>query len=63
MAIDGSAGSSLLSGMSFGLEDPAWSPDGKWIAYSSNVGGNQDIYVTHSSSGHQIATATAGVKR
>src|SRR5437762_3714491 len=26
-------------------ESPAWSPDGKWIAYSSTKHGNQELYI------------------
>jgi TolB protein len=38
--------------------DPAWSPDGQHIAFSSNRSGNQDIYVM-SSSGTDVKRLTA----
>ena len=32
--------------------DPAWSPDGKWLAYSTDKGGTLDIWL------HELATGT-----
>ncbi|MGH9531840.1 MAG: TolB family protein [Terriglobales bacterium] len=32
--------------------DPAWSPDGNWIAFDSNLDGNQEIYVMSSDGSH-----------
>src|SRR5262249_58710731 len=33
--------------------DPAWSPDGRWIAYSSDKAGTQDIYALEVASGRE----------
>jgi tricorn protease len=33
------------------LSGPIFSPDGKWIAYTSNVGGNRDVYVVAADGG------------
>jgi Tol biopolymer transport system component len=44
----------------FYKEDPAWSPDGKSIAYSSDKGGDEDLYILDVASGiEKRATALA----
>ena len=40
------AGTRITSGAAWD-EEPAWSPDGKWIAFASDRNGNFDIYVVH----------------
>ncbi|MCH8172832.1 MAG: PD40 domain-containing protein, partial [Proteobacteria bacterium] len=34
--------------------EPDWSPNGKRVAYTSNVDGNREIYVMDVDGGHQI---------
>ncbi len=38
---------------------PAWSPDGWWLAYQSQRGGNQDIYLTQMKTGEERRLTTA----
>jgi Tol biopolymer transport system component/imidazolonepropionase-like amidohydrolase len=42
----------------FYKEDPAWSPDGKSIAYSSDKAGTEDLYVMDLASGSQRRVTT-----
>src|SRR5450759_3133867 len=41
---------------------PAWSPDGRWIVYSSNAGGYVQIY-TIAASGGEEKVFTSGYER
>lgn len=47
---DGGAAFRLTSGPG-GETDPAFSPDGAWIAYSGEHGGNEDVYVIPATGG------------
>ncbi len=38
MGIDGSGETQLSQNTNYRIEDPRWSPDGKWIVYASNEG-------------------------
>ncbi len=40
--------------------DPAWSPDGKWIAYFSDAGGEYELCVTQSDGKGETRTLTSG---
>jgi len=42
-----------------GGEFPCWSPDGKWLAFASNRGGDYDIYVMPSEGGKEIRITTS----
>jgi len=39
---------------------PAWSPDGKWVAFSNSRDGNDDIHLVRSNGG-DVTNLTAGV--
>jgi serine/threonine-protein kinase len=39
---------------------PAWSPDGRWLAYSSNVTGRTEVYVRPMSGPGEAVTVSAG---
>lgn len=43
---DGRHAARLTDGPSVDL-DPAWSPDGRWIAFASDRGGSMDVYAMH----------------
>jgi len=39
---------------------PTWSPDGQWLAYASNEGGDGDIYAVNISTGARVNLTSAG---
>ena len=51
MPMDGSAEAQRLLGGSYFEEHPSLSPDGHWLAYTSNESGAQSIYLTRFPSG------------
>lgn len=59
MAADGSRARALTSG-SFNDVRPAWSPDGKWIAFSSDRTGDDGIYIVPIDGGPVQRVDTAG---
>jgi TolB protein len=62
MAADGANSRFVTQGGTEGINDvrPTWSPDGKWIAYSSDRGGGDGIYIVPSSGGQPRRLDTAG---
>ncbi len=40
--------------------DPAWSPDGRWVAYFSDASGEYELYITQSDGGGETKQLTSG---
>ncbi len=40
--------------------DPAWSPDGRWVAYFSDAGGEYELYITQSDGAGETRQLTSG---
>ena len=59
VAANGSGRKRITTGAAWD-EEPAWSPNGKWIAFGSDRNGNFDIYVVHPDGTglHQLTSST-----
>ena len=55
-----SDGSNIINLTNHVLEDysPSWSPDGKWIAYSSGTSAQYDVWVIHVGTRKKIRLTT-----
>lgn len=66
MTIDGTSPTQLTQNNTSNAEQPKWSPDGKWIAYTSDEGkdlsgiNNNDIWIMHSDGSERTQLTTNG---
>ena len=66
MNIDGTAETQLMQNIEYDVVDPKWSPDGKWIVFSSDEGfdskknRNYDIWLIISDGSKRVQLTTNG---
>lgn len=54
---DGAAHGPLITGPDVD-RDPSWSPDGQWLAFTRNMGGNEDVWVRYLPTGGESRLTT-----